>query len=81
MVVLLAKHPSVDNYDTSSVTSILCGAAPLQKETTEDVKKRLNITDVRQGIIVIKLPQMLDRVKLLENLHQCLKQSTPFSIV
>ncbi|XP_065073268.1 uncharacterized protein LOC135697456 isoform X2 [Ochlerotatus camptorhynchus] len=49
LVVFLAKHPLVDSYDLSSVDSLLCGAAPLSKETEDLVKKRLNIRHVRQG--------------------------------
>ncbi|XP_062557091.1 uncharacterized protein LOC134221931 isoform X2 [Armigeres subalbatus] len=49
LVVFLAKHPLVDSYDLSSVDTLLCGAAPLSKETEDLVKKRLNIKYVRQG--------------------------------
>ncbi|XP_053681935.1 uncharacterized protein LOC128732670 [Sabethes cyaneus] len=49
LVVFLAKHPLVDSYDLSSVDTLLCGAAPLSKETEDLVKQRLNIRHVRQG--------------------------------
>ncbi|XP_055616636.1 uncharacterized protein LOC129762426 [Toxorhynchites rutilus septentrionalis] len=49
LVVFLAKHPLVDSYDLSSVDTLLCGAAPLSKETEDLVRKRLNIKHVRQG--------------------------------
>ncbi|XP_055531065.1 uncharacterized protein LOC129721953 [Wyeomyia smithii] len=49
LVVFLAKHPLVDSYDLSSVDTLLCGAAPLSKETEDLVRQRLNIRYVRQG--------------------------------
>ncbi|XP_058811880.1 uncharacterized protein LOC131676664 [Topomyia yanbarensis] len=49
LVLFLAKHPLVDSYDLSSVNTLLCGAAPLSKETEDLVKQRLNIQYVRQG--------------------------------
>ncbi|KAJ5950470.1 uncharacterized protein N7479_008883 [Penicillium vulpinum] len=39
VVVLLAKHPSVKQYDLSSVEFIGCGAAPLGREVCEEVEK------------------------------------------
>lgn len=41
MAVALAKHPAVDNIDTSSVRAVLSGAAPLDETLGEAVKKRL----------------------------------------
>ncbi|XP_058449941.1 uncharacterized protein LOC131429669 [Malaya genurostris] len=49
LVVFLAKHPLVDSYDLSSIHTLLCGAAPLSKETEDLVKQRLNVQYVRQG--------------------------------
>lgn len=49
LVVFLAKHPLVDSYDLSSIDTLLCGAAPLSKETEDLVKARLNVRHVRQG--------------------------------
>ena len=51
LMVFLAKHPMVDNYDLTSVREIVCGAAPLSKEIEDDVKLRLKSKDifVRQG--------------------------------
>jgi len=40
IVVGLAKHPVVDNYDLSSVRGILCAAAPLETSTEELIRKR-----------------------------------------
>ena len=41
MAVALAKHPAVDDIDTSSVRAVLSGAAPLDESLGEAVKKRL----------------------------------------
>jgi len=42
IAVALAKHPIVDEYDISSVRTMLSGAAPLDGETGEAAAKRLN---------------------------------------
>ena len=42
IVLGLAKHPLVDNYDLSSLKMILSGAAPLSKEVSEACSARLN---------------------------------------
>ena len=50
LMVFLAKHPLVANYDLSSIKELLCGAAPLSKDTQDAVYKRLpNIETIRQG--------------------------------
>lgn len=49
LMVFLAKHPLVDNYDLSSVRVIWCGAAPLSAELQEQVSKRINVPSIRQG--------------------------------
>lgn len=63
LMVFLAKHPMVDNYDLSSVKIIWCGAAPLSREIEEGVKKRLNNPEIRQAygmtettLSVLKIP-------------------------
>lgn len=38
IAVLLAKHPSVKDYDLTSVFSIGCGAAPLGQEVSAEVE-------------------------------------------
>ena len=48
IAVALAKHPMVDEYDTSSVKVIFSGAAPLDGELGEAVARRLGCK-VRQG--------------------------------
>ncbi|MEX0964196.1 MAG: AMP-binding protein [Pseudohongiellaceae bacterium] len=41
IVLALAKHPAVDNYDVSSVRVIGCGAAPLGEELEKACSSRL----------------------------------------
>jgi 4-coumarate--CoA ligase len=48
IVLGLAKHPMVDNYDLSSIIQIFCGAAPLGGDVADEASKRIN-TDVVQG--------------------------------
>lgn len=48
IVLALAKHPVVDNYDLSSVKQIFSGAAPLGGELAEAAAQRLGCT-VAQG--------------------------------
>ncbi|OXU30119.1 hypothetical protein TSAR_003795 [Trichomalopsis sarcophagae] len=68
LMVFLAKHPIVDNYDLSSVKIIWCGAAPLSREIEDAVKKRLNNPEIRQGygmtettLTVVKVPENCDK--------------------
>ncbi|XP_058118404.1 uncharacterized protein LOC131288319 [Anopheles ziemanni] len=49
LMVFLAKHPLVDNYDLSSLNTLLCGAAPLSKETADLVKQRIGVKNILQG--------------------------------
>eukprot|EP00600_Ochromonadales_sp_CCMP1393_P014757 CAMPEP_0174995792 /NCGR_PEP_ID=MMETSP0005-20121125/32_1 /TAXON_ID=420556 /ORGANISM="Ochromonas sp., Strain CCMP1393" /LENGTH=306 /DNA_ID=CAMNT_0016250121 /DNA_START=136 /DNA_END=1053 /DNA_ORIENTATION=+ len=44
IILALAKHPLVANYDMSSVQVILSGAAPLGSDVQEEAAKRLNCT-------------------------------------
>lgn len=48
-MVFLAKHPLIDNYDLSSLSEVLCGAAPLSKETEAAVYARIGVKNIRQG--------------------------------
>ncbi|KAK4940278.1 hypothetical protein LTR10_019598 [Elasticomyces elasticus] len=41
IAVLLAKHPAVENYDLSAVERIGCGAAPLGRDTSVQIEKRI----------------------------------------
>ncbi|XP_066249954.1 luciferin 4-monooxygenase-like [Euwallacea similis] len=49
LALFLAKSDKVLKYDLSTVKHVLCGAAPLSKNMEEEVKRRLNCEDVRQG--------------------------------
>lgn len=49
LMVWLAKTPLVNNYDLSSLQFLYCGAAPLTKDVSDAVKKRLGIQIIRQG--------------------------------
>ena len=44
IAVALAKHPVIDNYDLSSLTTMLSGAAPLDGDLGQAVADRLNLT-------------------------------------
>lgn len=50
-MVFLAKHPMVKEYDLSSVSLVICGAAPLSKEVENAVYERLQLPNlqIRQG--------------------------------
>lgn len=48
IVVALAKHPIVDNYDLSALDQIFSGAAPLSAELATEAGERLG-TEVVQG--------------------------------
>jgi 4-coumarate--CoA ligase len=47
ILVMLSKRPETANYGLSSVTDVLCGAAPLSKELQNDVSKRFNLQIVQ----------------------------------
>jgi 4-coumarate--CoA ligase len=50
IAVLLAKHPAVEKYDLSSVENVGCGAAPLGRDVSLQVEKRLgNGLNMKQG--------------------------------
>jgi 4-coumarate--CoA ligase len=48
ILVMLSKRPETAKYDLSSVTDILCGAAPLSKELQNDLMERFNV-QINQG--------------------------------
>jgi acyl-CoA synthetase (AMP-forming)/AMP-acid ligase II len=48
IIVALAKHPAVNNYDLSRLKWLFSGAAPLGAEVTDAVERRLSVK-VRQG--------------------------------
>lgn len=47
LMVFLAKHPMVSDYDISSARIIICGAAPLSKESEMAVYNRLKIPELK----------------------------------
>ena len=50
VVLMLAKHPAVDNFDLSYLTEVTCGAAPLGQELSKALMDRLPLLSrVRQG--------------------------------
>ncbi len=55
--VFLAKSELVDEYDLRSIKTILCGAAPVSKETAEEVAERIpsisNIVQSKHCILLI----------------------------
>ncbi|KAK9872485.1 hypothetical protein WA026_017953 [Henosepilachna vigintioctopunctata] len=48
LVVYLTKCPFLKNFDLSSITEVICGAAPLKESTERDIKEKLNLKVVRQ---------------------------------
>ena len=48
IMVMLSKRPETAKYDLSSVTDILCGAAPLSKELQTEISKKLDC-EIVQG--------------------------------
>lgn len=49
MIVNFIKSDKVQKYDISSVTQIICGAAPLKLSTEKQVKEKFNVKSVQQG--------------------------------
>ncbi|XP_053671372.1 uncharacterized protein LOC128721591 [Anopheles nili] len=49
LMVFLAKHPMVDDFDLSSLMTLICGAAPLSREVEDQVRERLGVAFIRQG--------------------------------
>ena len=48
IMIMLSKRPETAKYDLSSVTDILCGAAPLSKELQNQISKKLGC-EIVQG--------------------------------
>ena len=49
LVVFLAKHPLVDNYNISSIKDMFTGAAPLGGDVVKAASERTNCKLIRQG--------------------------------
>ena len=43
VVLLLSKHPIVDQYDLSSLRMLMCGAAPMTHELVEAMYQRIKV--------------------------------------
>ncbi|KAH7066150.1 hypothetical protein BKA63DRAFT_546765 [Paraphoma chrysanthemicola] len=48
IMVMLSKRPETAKYDLSSVTDVLCGAAPLSKELQNEISRKLGC-EILQG--------------------------------
>jgi 4-coumarate--CoA ligase len=48
IMIMLSKRPETAKYDLSSVTDILCGAAPLSKELQTEISRKLDC-EIVQG--------------------------------
>ena len=55
MVLALAKQPIVDRYDLSSLTSIVCGAAPLGEGVARACAERIGCR-VKQAYGMTEIP-------------------------
>ena len=55
LILFLAKHPVVNNFDLSTLKTITCGAAPLSAEVATAAKERLGIDVIRQGFGLTEL--------------------------
>ena len=53
VAIFLAKHPSLEKYDLSSLKALASGGAPLKAEVINALKKRLPGTAMMQGYYVI----------------------------
>ncbi|KAK4518957.1 uncharacterized protein ATC70_009184 [Mucor velutinosus] len=49
IILLLAKNPLIDQYNFSSLKLVICGAAPLGVDLSQQVKKRIPTMIVKQG--------------------------------
>ena len=49
LILFLAKHPMVNDYDLSCIRQIMSGAAPLGGDIVEAARARLNCDVIRQG--------------------------------
>jgi len=49
IATVLAKHPDVEKYDISSVSAIICAAAPLSKEIQSQLFARTKVDRFRNG--------------------------------
>ncbi|XP_047096784.1 4-coumarate--CoA ligase 1-like [Schistocerca piceifrons] len=63
IVALISYHPSVANYDLSSVRRVGCGAAPLGSDLQEAFKKRLpSVEEITQAYGLTEATLMVTRI-------------------
>ncbi|GFO49199.1 4-coumarate--coa ligase 1-like [Plakobranchus ocellatus] len=50
LILFLAKHPMVSNFDLTAIKEVVCGAAPLGEELTEEfIARHPSVEALRQG--------------------------------
>ena len=87
LAIFLAKHPLVDNYDLSSVRTLISGAAPLGKDTEAALSKRTGIFDIRQAYGLSEASPMITmapkgtKIRLLKKTKQRKTDNEPTSCV
>ena len=69
VAVVLCKTPLVQRYDLSSLKRIACGAAPLGKETVEELQQTLKVK-VIQGIVVQTIIKLDVKLTYCEEYHK-----------
>ncbi|XP_050304631.1 luciferin 4-monooxygenase-like [Anthonomus grandis grandis] len=69
LAIFLAGTKKLDQYDLSSVTDFVCGAAPLCEEIEKEVKRRFKCDSVRQGYGLTEMTQAIAIVPRGESRH------------
>ncbi|PIO76074.1 AMP-binding enzyme [Teladorsagia circumcincta] len=64
IMVFLAKHPVCDQYDLSSISLIICGAAPAGKDICEELSRKYpKMKYIQQGLFRFPFPTRLNASK------------------
>lgn len=72
VVFLLAKHPSVDNFDLSYLTEVTNGAAPLGKQVSKALMDRLPLlSSVRQGKCILIMAMVMAVFLTSNGIEKC----------
>ncbi|KAJ7379778.1 hypothetical protein OS493_012524 [Desmophyllum pertusum] len=70
VVLMLAKHPSVDNFDLSYLTEVTSGAAPLGQDLSKALMDRLPLLSrIRQGYGMTELSPVCHMTPAENNKH------------